>query len=65
MEIDVPGRDSLPPLRTATVKKAMSGRVELGYTHTEELPSGGRQAQELLKALRSRDEQDTDVYFEP
>ena len=63
VEIDVPGRDSLPPLRTATVKKAMSGRVELGYTHTEELPSGGRQAQELLKALRSRDEQDADVYF--
>ena len=63
MEIDVPGRDSLPPLRTAAVKKAMSGRVELGYTHTEELPAGGRQAQELLKALRSRDEQDADVYF--
>ena len=63
VEIDVPGRDSLPPLRTAAVKKAMSGRVELGYTHTEELPRGGRQAQELLKALRSRDEQDADVYF--
>ena len=63
MEIDVPGRDSLPPLRTAAVKKAMSGRVEFSYSHTEELPAGGRLAAELHKALRARDEQEADVYF--
>ena len=44
IEIDVPGRDSLPPLRTRAVKKSATGRVELGYSHTEELPYGGTQA---------------------
>ena len=35
----------------------MSGRVEFSYSHTEELPAGGRLAAELHKALRARDEQ--------
>ena len=35
----------------------MSGRVEFSFTHTEELPAGGRLAAELHKALRARDEQ--------
>ena len=41
----------------------MSGRVEFSYSHTEELPAGGRLAAELHKALRARDEQEADVYF--
>ena len=35
----------------------MSGRVEFSYSHTEELPAGGRLATELHKALRARDDQ--------
>jgi len=43
----------------------MSGRVEFSYSHTEELPAGGRLAAELHKALRARDEQALNPYPNP
>ena len=61
VEIDLPGLNA--PLRTKSVRKVMSSRVEFGYTYTHEVAAASKQEQDLQKALRSSDEQDADVYF--
>ena len=61
VEVDLFGLGDPASLRTKPLKKAAT--VDFGYTYSVAVAPGSKAQAELSNALRSADEQDTDVYF--
>ena len=62
VEVDLLDLASAAQLRTKPQRKTASA-LDFGYSHSVSVAPGSRAQQALQKALRSRDEQESDVYF--
>jgi len=62
VEVDLLDLASAAQLRTKPQRKTAAA-LDFGYSHSVSVAPGSRAQQELQKALRSADEQDSDVYF--
>jgi len=62
VEVDLLDLADAAQLRTKPQRKAAAS-LDFGYSHSVGVAPGSRAQQELQKALRSADEQESDVYF--
>ena len=63
VEVDLFGLADATELRTKPLRKGAAGPLDFGFSHTAKVTSGSKAQKLLQKALRSADEQDSDVYF--
>ena len=62
VEVDLLELASAAQLRTKPQRKTAAA-IDFGYSHSVSVTPGSRAQQELQKALKTGDEQDSDVYF--
>ena len=62
VEVDMAGLKDATHLKTKALKKNAAA-LDFGYSHSVSVTPGSRAQQELQKALKTGDEQDSDIYF--
>ena len=62
VEVDMAGLKDATHLKTKALKKNAAA-LDFGYSHSVSLAPGSRAQQELQKALKTGDNEDSDIYF--
>ena len=63
VEVDLFGLADASELKTKPLRKGAAGPLDFAFSHTAKVAAGSKAQKLLQKALRSADEQDSDVYF--